>query len=181
MSLLRKDARKNTVPDRLELLERRIETLEERAATGIELPSFGIGARVYNSADQTHNSSGNWYTLTFDSERRDDGNLHDSVSNNSRLTAPIAGWYIIVGRFAFASNGTGTRRARIRVNQVANYGQSETISAVSGDWTWVNVDTVMYLSAGDYVELQGWQDSGGNLNIKYGPAATAEFAMARLA
>lgn len=93
------------------------------------------------------------------------GTGHSNSVNPSRYTANFAGWYEISGGVAFATNATGNRGSRWAVNG----------SVVSGSYTFVGaIATVdeaipartkqVYLNVNDYVELQGWQSSGGALN-----------------
>jgi hypothetical protein len=51
-------------------------------------------AKVYNSA-VTSAANGVETTLTFDSERFDSNNVHDTITNSNRLTAQTAGIYLV--------------------------------------------------------------------------------------
>lgn len=54
-------------------------------------------ASVTKSANQTGLTQGTWATLTFDQEDFDTDTIHDNVTNNSRLTANLAGKYLVIG------------------------------------------------------------------------------------
>ncbi len=105
--------------------------------------------------------------LTFDSEHWDNGGMHSTSSNTSRLTIPAAGVYWVRGRIAWAENSAGT----IRVLQLVVNG-STTIdrdSRVPVNAAWVvecQVGCHWRFSAGDYVELAAFQDSGVSLGIR---------------
>jgi hypothetical protein len=60
-------------------------------------PGNDVSARVFNSADVTvpDMKPGEWTSLTFNSERWDTANLHETATNSGRLKAPVAGKYYI--------------------------------------------------------------------------------------
>jgi len=136
------------------------------------------GARVYNNANISVNDS-TLTKLTFNEERWDDETIHDTGSNTSRLTCVTAGTYLISGNVSFALNTAGFRLARILLNNTTVIG-SVTVQAVQTDVTIVNVSTVYPLVAGDYVELQVYQTSGGALNALASANYSPEFMIARL-
>ncbi len=138
-----------------------------------------LAARVYNSADLSISDSA-WTALTFDSETFDDGGLHSTASNTGRLTAPEAGLYAIGCVAAFATNTSGYRAIRIRKNGSATLAQWNQ-TPVSGTWTLLEGATLIKLSAGDYVEVEVYQNSGGSLAVKTTSDLTPLFWMARIA
>jgi hypothetical protein len=107
-------------------------------------------------------------TVPFDQEDFDTANLHDNAIQNTRLTAPIGGIYVITGhaswplgtsggRGIYLSVKTGTTFRRIAgtVQKASDVGESkQTVSAV------------YLLGPGDYVELEAVQSSGGDENIQ---------------
>lgn len=123
-------------------------------------------ARVRNTANISHTSSGNYQALTFNSERVDVGSMHDTGSNTGRLTVPSGGggFYAIGGCIEFASNATGRRGIQIRLNGTTVIAREESANLGANDHA-VTVSTVYQLAAGDYVELMGLQASGGSLNM----------------
>lgn len=133
-------------------------------------------ARVRNTADISHTSSGNYQALTFDAERVDVGAMHDTSSNTGRLTVPAGGGglYAIGGQIEFASNSTGRRGIQIRLNGTTVIAREETGNLGANPHT-CTVATVYQLAAGDYVELMGLQASGGNLNMLASSAYSPEF------
>src|SRR5215475_9738149 len=85
--------------------------------------------RVYHNTTQSI-TNGTDTTVNFNSERYDQAagsasTMHDTVTNNSRLTAVYAGVYKITGQLGFASNATGIRQCHIRLNgtTIIAYGQ----------------------------------------------------------
>jgi hypothetical protein len=123
------------------------------------------GARVYNDANITHNTTGTWQTLTFNSERWDDAGYHDTVTNTSRFTIPQPGRYRIGGHVRFDANATGIRGIRITENAGSILGQVTVPTITDGNQLVLSVMTEMELSAGDYVELDAFQNSGGALTL----------------
>ena len=103
-----------------------------------------------------------WTALTFTTgEDIDSHGGHDTASNTSRYTAQEDGWYRFSGAVAFESNATNRRLTRWAKNGTEVSGSRIDTGAVSGGESIYPVRTmVISLSVGDYVELQGWQNSG---------------------
>lgn len=101
------------------------------------------------------------YYPAFDYTDFDSGDLW-SIADPARLTAPISGVYQISATTGWAANVTGSRTMRVlhnhagRVGSVKNPGSSDTI--------FQSLSTIHYLDAGDYIEIQLLQDSGGALD-----------------
>jgi hypothetical protein len=136
-------------------------------------------ARVYNNANLSL-TTGTLTALTFNSERWDTGNFHSTSVNTGRLVAPTAGLYEIGGSVQFASNGTGTRDIRIRLNGSTALAIDIWTAIAGGSVQPVQVTTVYQLAAGDYVELLAAQTSGGNLNVEVAANYSPEFWIVRL-
>ena len=140
------------------------------AGRGIDLngTTFRLGLDGVRTRRTTTQSLTN-ATLTaiqFGVEDYDTATYHDNSTNNTRLTVPQAGKYLISGCIEFAANATGVRTCGIRLNgstYVASQGSSSMGSVLT---TVVNVTTVLDLAASDYVELIGYQSSGGALNVQ---------------
>lgn len=94
---------------------------------------------------------------------------HDNVTNPSRYTARYAGWYLISGAVEFVANATGDRFAWLAVNGTDVNGS---VGFQAGDATGSAAVQArikkVYLNIGDYVEVIGFQSSGGNLNTVVG-------------
>jgi hypothetical protein len=63
------------------------------AVQAAQAPTGDVSARVFNSADVTvpNMKPGEWTSLTFNSERWDTADLHETATNSGRLKAPAAG------------------------------------------------------------------------------------------
>jgi hypothetical protein len=129
--------------------------------------NYTAAANVYKSvvvdltrsSAWTHNSSGNYLAIPFNSETSDTQNTHDNTTNPSRITIPAnyGGWYAIHCTIYWAGapslcvldlgiNGTLTD-------------QYHSFTSPYGQTSWIQ-----YLSAGQYIEVFAYQASGGNLN-----------------
>ena len=140
-------------------------------------PGGVIAARVHNSANISLSNS-TVTTLTFDSERFDTDTIHSTSTNTGRLTTKTAGKYLISATVQFATNTTGKRTLRLRVNGSTPI--ADTAITASGDSRDVTITTLWDLAADDYVELQALQDSGGALNVEAESNSSPEFMMARI-
>ena len=99
------------------------------------------------------------------SELYDYSGLHDTASNQTRITVTRKGLYLFGGYVAFAASAAGGRRnVAVAVNgtSVSINGQTALPTALGVD---LSVTTMLQLAANDYVELRVYQDSGGALNV----------------
>lgn len=120
--------------------------------------------RAYHNANQAL-ASGAWASAALNSERFDTDTIHDTVTNNSRLTCKTAGKYLIGGCVGLTANATGWRGVRIYLNGTTVLVYS-LVPASSATYQFqINLVTLWSLAVNDYVELQVFQDSGISLNI----------------
>jgi len=138
------------------------------------------GARAYHSITQSHTTSGAWQSLALDSERYDTDTIHDTVTNNSRLTCKTAGKYLIIGNIRFAVNATGSRGVRAYLNNTTVVGEHVEVVASAGTVTVLHISTIYDLAVNDYVELQGFQSSGGALNMEQAANYAPEFMIQKI-
>ena len=121
-----------------------------------------IGARVTNNA-VISTQTGVVKYVTFNTLVYDTNGIYNAGSN-TRLTCKTAGYYLIVGKIAFALNATGIRLAIIRKNGATSLNQlmiptNPTLGAA------LEITTIADLIINDYNELGAYQNSGGNLNL----------------
>ena len=133
------------------------------------------GARVYNSANQSI-ADKTTTALTFDSERYDNGGLHSTTSNTSRLTAQKAGKYYIWANVQLAANATGLRTLTLRRNGTTGIANLQRQGLSSPPFT-ETISTIAHLAAADYVEVTLYQDSGVSLSTGVYAEMFPEFAM----
>lgn len=135
-------------------------------------------ARVYHNAAQSLANSVAT-VVAFNSERWDTDTIHDTVTNNSRLTCKTAGRYLIIGTTEYATNATGVRETYIRLNGATPLA-ADVRAAVSGLTTAFTIQTYWDMAVNDYVELIAFQSSGGALNLNSTANYSPEFMMTRV-
>jgi hypothetical protein len=119
-------------------------------------------AELRHSGTQSISTSTNT-ALQFDSEVYDSHGGHSDVTNNSRYTAVVAGWYEVISCAGIAANSTGSRRLFLQKNGTTTFAfknqqnltTTECHQCISG---------LVELAVGDYVEAIVWQDSGSSRN-----------------
>lgn len=114
------------------------------------------GALAYHNTTQSVGSSAT--ALSLNSEDFDTDSYHDNSTNNSRMTAPATGYYLVTGHAQFASSGVHLLGLWINGSAVRG-------SAVSISGTSVKLQTsqIVYLTSGQYVELWGYNESTQNI------------------
>lgn len=141
---------------------------DRRMVLGAVAPAPFVGARVYRSSGQTIPDS-TTTVISFANETEDSDGFHDNATNPSRLTVPSgkAGVYLVTGTLAWAVNSTGERIVRITKNGTA---VQEVLwrgdSGTNGQY--MQITALVDLGVGDYVELDGSQNSGGDLTAHGG-------------
>jgi len=128
------------------------------------------GARVRRTTPLS-TTSGVTAVVSYDTSDFNVGGVYDSA-HPSRMTAPIAGRYLIIASARWASDVNGRRSLALELN----YGTPTPVqiarSNVTAD-TWgatafnpeQTVETVYKLKAGDYVEVWAYQDSTSALDL----------------
>jgi hypothetical protein len=138
------------------------------------------GCRVRNTGAQTIATSGTPQALAFDVEDWDWSTpMHDTLTNNDRLTCVAAGKHIAVANVSWEANATGRRDLYIEKFNSAGttqgiYGYDRKANAGASDPTIQEAVAEIDLAAGDFVRAYALQTSGGDLDVlaagKYSPA-----------
>jgi hypothetical protein len=162
------------IMNRLESLESRIRFQERLESGGASL----VACRVYHNANQSI-PNGSFTTLAFNSEDYDTDTLHDTSTNNSRLTADRDGYWLIFLHVSFDSNATGDRLVRITENGTNDIASIQ-VRASPGVTTDISLSTVYHLASTEYVEARVNQNSGGALNVSYTAERSPYFGMSYL-
>lgn len=120
-------------------------------------------------------ANSSWTSVALDSSVVDSYGMHSNVTNNTRATAQVAGWYLPLGASAFSINATGERATRFTVNGAGVNATSVTKAAIAtGDYTVTPAVSVpVYLNVGDYLEVQAIQLSGAGLNTITGAVTSS--------
>jgi hypothetical protein len=89
---------------------------------------------------------------------------HSTTVNNSRYTAQVAGWYLVIGFIDFSVNAAGARVTILQKNtsgQFASNGVDCTRTDINAN---VQAVGTVYLAVGDYVQVCGYQSTGAALS-----------------
>ena len=142
--------------------------------------------RVFHNTTQSLTTA-TLTALAFNSERFDQAGgsastMHDTVTNNTRLTALYAGIYQVSGTIEFAANSTGDRAIAIRVGPTGPtiIAYHQMTAAASGN-SRMSISTIYNLAVNDYFELMAFQTSGAGLNVTSTANYSPEFGMVRVA
>jgi hypothetical protein len=117
--------------------------------------------------DQTL-SNNTWTQIELGAEAYD--NQDEFNTATYRFTAKKTGTYLFLGKISFVANATGQRGIRFRCNDSVNYTQY--FAALSSGPSIFYFSIFLRLTANDFVDLYGFQDSGGDLDIDSGENAT---------
>lgn len=115
------------------------------------------------SASQSiNNTTGT--TITLNTYETNDSAMS---TTSDRITITTAGQYLVCGQVQWASNGTGSREAFIRVNGSTIFIDTIVVPNAS-DLTSVTLHTIKTFAANDYIEIRVYQNSWGALNVNAG-------------
>lgn len=143
--------------------------------TGAQVKLVGAAQSIPNSA---------WTSISFDTEDYDTGSYYDTA-NPDRFLIPVEGLYLVTFSSNFAKNGTGVRGWRIYVNNFSSVVTDQRNAVDAGFWSLAGITQITRFEAGDYIQAQQYQSSGGALNAEVGTGAgTADqqprFSIARI-
>jgi hypothetical protein len=106
-----------------------------------------------------------WWSVSMQASDIDTDSGHSNVTNNTRYTAQVAGWYWVEGFTAWAAAGAGARiDAVIAKNNSIVTGSRQSLMKPGSDFSGIAAAILVRLAVNDYVELWGQQTTGGNLN-----------------
>ena len=139
-------------------------SFQTSGTTKVNISSSGIMTRPYQTAFSVRNSYAQTFNssepkLVLDSEYFDIGGVWDSV--NSRFTAPVSGYYLFTFEGSFTSNGAHQYHAMyLNKNGVGtSYRYRGPGDAGNGVWFGISGSNILYLVAGDYIEIKGYTDA----------------------
>jgi len=136
------------------------------------------GARVTHDVDQ-HIAINTHTTLAFNSERYDNGGLHSTVTNNSRLTAQKAGVYLITCNIAWEGAAGHIRILSLKLNATTYIARNYEYLTFD-DEHHLSLTTLYKLAVTDYVQALVFHDVVGGLDILQAANFSPEFAMQQL-
>jgi len=103
--------------------------------------------------------------VTWNSEEYDTDGMHDNVTNNSRITFQTAGKYSILAQSEWGINSGGFRFMDIMKNGVDSIARVRDLADNASEH---NISFVGEFVVGDYIQLEVFQDTGGNLDFESG-------------
>lgn len=143
-------------------------TPDSSQATGLIWRTRPV-ARVYNNAAIALSVAATWTALTFNSERYDFDALHSTVTNTGRLTIPSGcnGVYLIGCNVEITATGGRTTGVRLVVNgSIIVAGQTHQSAGTPTQPVAFNLNTLVPLNVGDYVEVQAYcDDTSGSVTV----------------
>ena len=147
-------------------------------AAALNAVMFPPKAHAYQLVVQTLTTSVS-APITMTGEFFDTAGNHSTAVNTSRFTCSVAGTYKCYGQVAYDVNIVGDRAAHFRKNNVAidslPYGGAPAMNGTGLLAGIAQAGGSVALIVGDYVELFGTQNSGGNLNTFYSAGGTNSF------
>jgi len=134
-------------------------------------PTFK-GVYTYIASDQTL-SNNTSTAINYDTELFDTDAFHNNATNKDRITIPagLGGYYLIVVGAQWNSNSSGYRQITIQKNATSNVMIFD-YPGLSVSNSYIGKSTIFNLTAGDYINAVGYQNSGGNLALGGGSVAT---------
>lgn len=103
--------------------------------------------------------------VAFEAELYDTDTLHDTETNNSRLTASVTGTYKVSAFVEFEADADGYREAYIRKGGTTIFGLNRVASLGGSVTTTVFVSADVYLAADEYVELVVNHTAGAAIDV----------------
>jgi hypothetical protein len=154
---------------------------DSTATTGLKWARTGnfTGCRVFANSAQTISNATDT-KIAFANETFDTDAFHSNVTNNTRITIPsgLGGYYKVTANIGFLSNTNGRRIFGIALNGGAVISQAEMTPNVQTEPA-ASITDIYSLSAGDYLELNVFQNSGTSVNTS-GQAARDFFLVERI-
>lgn len=152
-------ARLTTDESNISALQSSVSTNTSNLAPLISVPIASMKRTAVQSIADNVGTS-----IFWDAEDVDSHNGHDLVSNTNRYTCQRAGWYLNAVSVVWQANATGPRELKFVVNGTTNYAGSR-FSAVANVSAVNAASRLIFLNAGDYVEISVYQNSGVALNV----------------
>lgn len=129
------------------------------ASSGV-ITGAPIATHVYRTTSQSIPNA-TWTTVSFSAAISDPWSRWDGAT---ACYAQYAGYYQVSVRGTWASNATGVRMLAI-VRNGSDYVDTQEMTAVNGLDHHMSTSCLVYLSAGEYVQMRVYQNSGGAMNI----------------
>lgn len=145
--------------------------------------AFTPACRVTRTAVQSIPDAGTPTAVEFTSERFDNDTMHDTSTNNTRITFTSAGIYVVGFHGMFAGAADYNRAfCIIRLNGVTELCRSTPYASSVSTTPQLDVSTMDSFVAGDYVEALVFQDNTANVarNLEQTDRRSPEFYAGRI-
>jgi hypothetical protein len=131
------------------------------------------GASVYKTSGTQNINNGTWTIITFNAEYFDTDSYHNNSTNTGRLTIPATGYYRVDGQVAWSQSSAGIRHHRLRKNDTDDIVYRVAGCDTKSDQEFsYELSYLAYLTSGDYLTFECYQDSGGTLTVSDNPNRT---------
>jgi len=125
-------------------------------------------------------ANGTWTAIIFDAETYDTDDIHDNVTNNTRLTVPAAWNHVRLNAGnAWIANNTGERIQRFRKNGAGFLGETQNRIGASATSDRGITSPIIPVVPGDFFEFEVWHSRGSAIDV-IGPSNQTLFAMQKI-
>jgi len=130
------------------------------------------GVRAYKTNDQTFTNN-TTTAITFASESFDTDGYHSTTTNTDRITIPagLGGKYLVILGVQWNNNATGYREMSVQKNGTTLVLKFAFPGFNVGN-NYFSYSSILEISAGDYFNATAYQNSGGDLIMGGGEAAS---------
>lgn len=120
---------------------------------------------MVRATSSTQSLSGStWTAVACDGETFDNSTAHDNSTNNTRITIPVTGKYLLGGNATVTQSGGSTYDGmlgfRYDGTTYFGYGQTSNKADVDGYGPRPTTTTLFAFTAAQYVELMAWENYG---------------------
>jgi hypothetical protein len=141
-----------------------------------------IGASVSDTSGTVSIDPNTHTAVPFNAEFWDNGDLHSTAADTSRITVPEAGMYLATGVVAYRGevSQSGYRLAYFKINGTTDRAEVQLqANAAPGGETFLTTAAVLKLNASDYVELWTFHTAGVPI-LLYTGGTGSEFTVQKL-
>lgn len=139
-------------------------TLELLTAAQMAFQNNVPAATLYMTSAWSPSSGTTGLTVPWNASAYDNWAGHSNSTNNTRYTVQVAGVYAVSAAVCWTGNATGLRISELWKNGSMLPG-TEIYEGADGtnNVTVVNPPYLVQCAVGDYLEVNGYQNSGGSL------------------
>lgn len=141
---------------------------------GLQYLANPPACHVYNTGTPSISNTTNT-VLAMNAERYDTDTMHDTVTNNSRITIKTAGLYVVGAAVLWPANATGGRTLAFLMNGANLIGTSSMAPNPTGGQGTAHLAHVTWkFAVNDYIEVRVFQASGGALVLPASSSTNGE-------